>query len=74
MWTLEELRWLGERLGTECSVIGLRHHDNHAYFSYGVSPFAGSTDPVMVAVIDGSGDDGAISLYEVRDRDAACAG
>src|ERR1051326_4799437 len=59
--------WLGERLGTKCPIMGMRHHDNHAYFSYGVSPFAGSTDSVMVAVIDGSGDDGAISLYEVRD-------
>jgi carbamoyltransferase len=58
--------WLGERLGTRMPLIGMRHHDNHAYFSYGVSPFAGSPDPVMVAVIDGSGDDGAISLYEVR--------
>ena len=44
-------------------VIGLRHHDNHAYFSWAVSPFAGSRDPVMVTVLDGMGDDAAISLY-----------
>lgn len=44
-------------------VIGLRHHDNHAWFSWGVSPFAKSREPVMVLVIDGSGDDGAISAY-----------
>jgi Predicted carbamoyl transferase, NodU family len=47
-------------------IIGLRHHDNHAYFSYAVSPFAGSSDPVMVAVLDGMGDDAAISLYRAE--------
>jgi carbamoyltransferase len=49
-------------------IIHLRHHDNHAWFSYGVSPFAGSSDPVMVAVMDGTGDDSSISLYVVRQR------
>ena len=44
-------------------IIGMRHHDNHAYFSYAVSPFAGSETPVMISVLDGLGDDGAISLY-----------
>ena len=44
-------------------VICLRHHDNHAWFSWGVSPFARSEEPVMVLVIDGAGDDGAISKY-----------
>ena len=44
-------------------IIGMRHHDNHAYFSYAVSPFAGSDEPVMISVLDGIGDDGAISLY-----------
>jgi carbamoyltransferase len=47
-------------------IIGLRHHDNHAYFSYAVSPFAGSDEPVMISVLDGIGDDGAISLYLAR--------
>ena len=47
-------------------VINLRHHDNHAWFSWGVSPFADSTDPVMVLVSDGAGDDGAISSYVVE--------
>ncbi|MCA9055978.1 MAG: hypothetical protein KDA75_19230, partial [Planctomycetaceae bacterium] len=44
-------------------VINLEHHDNHAYFSYAVSPFAASSDPVMILVVDGSGDVGAISWY-----------
>src|SRR5262245_7372549 len=44
-------------------VICMRHHDNHAWFSWGVSPFARSEAPVMVLVIDGAGDDGAISKY-----------
>jgi carbamoyltransferase len=62
-------RRLGEQLGltTPMPVIGMRHHDNHAYFSYAVSPFAHSAEPVIIAVIDGYGDDGAISLY-VADR------
>jgi carbamoyltransferase len=44
-------------------IIATRHHDTHAYFSYGCSPFADSDEPVMVTVLDGYGDDGAISLY-----------
>jgi carbamoyltransferase len=57
------------RLGTQLGVggpmpiIGMRHHDNHAWFSYAVSPFAGGDEPVMISVLDGIGDDGAISLY-----------
>jgi carbamoyltransferase len=48
-------------------VISLRHHDNHAWFSWGVSPFAKSDGPTMVLVIDGAGDDGAISSYVAED-------
>jgi carbamoyltransferase len=44
-------------------LIAMPHHDNHAWFSYWVSPFARDPRPVMVVVIDGSGDLGAISLY-----------
>jgi carbamoyltransferase len=45
-------------------LIGTPHHDNHAVFSYCASPFAQApTRPVMIAVIEGSGDFGAISLY-----------
>ncbi len=39
------------------------HHDNHAAFSYAVSPFAGGGRPTLVAVLDGYGDEGAISAY-----------
>jgi len=59
-------RRLGRKLlgpGQRMPVINLRHHDNHAWFSWGVSPFARSDSPVMVLVVDGAGDDGAISSY-----------
>jgi carbamoyltransferase len=49
--------------GRRMPVIGLRHHDNHAWLSWGVSPFAKCDEPVMVLVLDGAGDDGAISTY-----------
>lgn len=60
---------LGRQVGVPGTlpIIGLRHHDNHAWFSYAVSPFAASADPVMVTVLDGMGDDASISLYLGRD-------
>jgi carbamoyltransferase len=59
---------LGHQLGLDrrMPIIGMRHHDSHAYLSYAVSPFAGDTDPVMVIVIDGGGDDACTSLYSYR--------
>jgi carbamoyltransferase len=59
---------LGQQLGMSHAVpiIGMRHHCNHAYFSYAVSPFSGCDRPVMISVLDGIGDDGAISLYLAR--------
>jgi carbamoyltransferase len=39
------------------------HHDNLAWFSFCVSPFARSEAPVMISVLDGTGDLGSISLY-----------
>jgi carbamoyltransferase len=57
---------LGHQLGLDgerMPIIAVRHHDSHAYLSYGVSPFASSPDPVMVMVIDGSGDDATTSHY-----------
>jgi carbamoyltransferase len=50
---------LGERL----PIVGMLHHDTHAYLSYAVSPFATAADPVMVLVIDAGGDDACTSLY-----------
>ncbi len=56
---------LGQQLGLRkpFPIIAMRHHDNHAYFSYAVSPFRHDPDPVLVAVIDGFGDDSSVSLY-----------
>jgi carbamoyltransferase len=56
-------RALGQRLGCDAPVIAVPHHDNHAWFSFAVSPFSGSERPVMIAAIDGFGDRGAISTY-----------
>lgn len=58
-------RRLAEAMGLDAPVpiIGLPHHDNHAWFSYAASPFARSGKPVMMAVLDGLGDMGSISLY-----------
>ncbi|MEM7347168.1 MAG: carbamoyltransferase N-terminal domain-containing protein, partial [Chloroflexota bacterium] len=68
--TLSAPRHLGEQLGfpKPFPIINLRHHDNHAYFSYLVSPFTEIDQPVMVVVMDGSGDDGSLSLYLVKDE------
>jgi carbamoyltransferase len=59
---------LGHQFGLDrpMPIIGLRHHDSHAYLSYGVSPFAEGADPVMVIVIDGGGDDAHMSLYSAQ--------
>ncbi len=57
------------RLGTlfgldgPAPIIGMPHHDNHASFTYCVSPFAWSDRPVMIVVSDGSGDCASVSLY-----------
>jgi len=56
---------LAKRFGLKAPppIIGMPHHDDHAYFSYASSPFAREKAPVMVVVVDGSGDVGSISLY-----------
>jgi len=60
-------RHLTRQLGlSDVPVIETPHHDNHAWFSFVVSPFANDETPVMVAVLDGLGDAGAISLYSCR--------
>jgi carbamoyltransferase len=46
-------------------LICLPHHDNHAWFSFAASPFADDGEPVAIAVLDGTGDAGSISLYVV---------
>jgi carbamoyltransferase len=60
---------LGRQLGLSEPVplICMPHHDNHAWFSFAASPFADSKEPVAIAVIDGTGDQGSISLYVAKD-------
>lgn len=50
-------------LAERVPLICLPHHDNHAWFSYAASPFADDGEPVAIAVLDGTGDQGSISLY-----------
>ncbi len=59
---------LGEQLGLKrpMPIIGVRHHDCHAYLSYAVSPFAACDESVMLLVVDGGGDDACSSLYSCR--------
>ena len=47
-------------------LICMPHHDNHAWFSYAASPFADDDEPTAIAVLDGTGDRGSISLYIVE--------
>jgi len=47
-------------------LICMPHHDNHAWFSFAASSFAENDEPVAVAVLDGTGDLGSISLYVVE--------
>ena len=58
-------RHIGRQLGRDEPVplIGTPHHENHAWFSFAASPFARERSPVLVAVFDGVGDIGAISIY-----------
>ncbi|MBC8116795.1 MAG: carbamoyltransferase [Candidatus Saccharimonas sp.] len=48
------------------------HHDNHAAGAYALSPFAKRSKPVLVSVIDGSGDQGSISMYLATDGHLEC--
>jgi carbamoyltransferase len=59
---------LARQLGLSARVplILMPHHDNHAWFSYAASPFADDGEPVAVAVLDGTGDLGSVSLYVVE--------
>lgn len=53
-------------LSERVPLICLPHHDNHAWFSYAASPFADDGEPVALAVLDGTGDQGSVSLYVVE--------
>jgi carbamoyltransferase len=56
---------LGKQLGLNARLplICMPHHDNHAWFSFAASPFDDTDEPVAIAVLDGTGDLGSISLY-----------
>ncbi|WP_291855316.1 carbamoyltransferase C-terminal domain-containing protein [Bradyrhizobium sp.] len=62
-------RLLARQLGLSENVplICMPHHDNHAWFSFAASPFADGAEPVAIAVLDGTGDQGSVSLYVARD-------
>ncbi|WP_246666653.1 carbamoyltransferase C-terminal domain-containing protein [Bradyrhizobium guangdongense] len=53
-------------LGERVPLITMPHHDNHSWFSYAASPFAEGDGKVAIAVLDGTGDLGSISLYVVE--------
>jgi carbamoyltransferase len=53
-------------LSERVPLITMPHHDNHAWFSYAASPFADDNESVAIAVLDGTGDLGSISLYRVE--------
>ena len=56
-------------LSKRVPLITMPHHDNHAWFSYAASPFADDGEATAIAVLDGTGDRGSISLYVVRNGD-----
>lgn len=43
-------------------LLMMPHHDNHAWFSFASSPFP-DDEPVAIAVLDGTGDQGSVSTY-----------
>jgi carbamoyltransferase len=53
-------------LAERVQLVCMPHHGNHAWFSFAASPFADNGEPVAVAVLDGTGDVGSVSLYEVN--------
>ncbi len=53
-------------LAQRVPLIVMPHHDNHAWFSYAASPFADDGEPIAIAVLDGTGDLGSVSLYVVE--------
>lgn len=58
-------RRLGELLGApgRIPIVCRHHHDNHAAGSYALSPFCRRSKPTLITVLDGLGDQGAMSIY-----------
>ena len=53
-------------LGEDWPCFQMAHHENHAYFSYGSSPFCregANSKPTLVACLDGNGDIGSSSFF-----------
>jgi carbamoyltransferase len=74
-WQAREApRRLGRQLGLPrpMPIIGLGHHENHAYFSAAVSPFGREPGPIMVTVLDGYGDSSSVSLYVWHHGELRC--
>jgi carbamoyltransferase len=46
-------------------LLMVPHHDNHAWFSFAASPFP-DDEPVAIAVLDGTGDLGSVSIYVAK--------
>jgi carbamoyltransferase len=59
-------------LGRRVPLICMPHHDNHAWFSFAASPFDDGHEPVAIAVLDGTGDRGSVSLYVARHGEMQC--
>lgn len=53
------------KLDGRVPLICMPHHDNHAWFSYAASPFNDDGGQIAIAVLDGTGDLGSVSLYFV---------
>jgi carbamoyltransferase len=55
-------------LSERVPLICLPHHDNHAWFSFAAAPFADDDEAVAIAiaVLDGTGDRGSVSLYVIE--------
>lgn len=54
-------------LPADLPCLTMLHHENHAYFSYGVSPFslpAHREKTTMIACVDGGGDFSSASLFQ----------
>ncbi|MBV9992196.1 MAG: carbamoyltransferase [Alphaproteobacteria bacterium] len=54
-------------LPAEVPCVQMLHHENHAYFSYGASPFAGEglrDRTTLISCIDGGGDLSSVSLFK----------
>ncbi len=49
-------------------ILSMRHHDSHAAAAYALSPFSATkdhgTEPTLVVVLDGIGDEGSITVYQ----------